>query len=154
MRITAPASPRQLDLGIAILRVVTGIIFTAHGAQKLFVFGFGGVAGAFGQMGVPMAGVVGPLVALIEFFGGLALIVGLLTRLASLGVAAVMLGAISLVHLSAGFFAPQGFEFPLALLGAALTLLLTGAGRYSLDAVLAGRRAGGVTADPAVRRAS
>jgi putative oxidoreductase len=140
MRIAAPASPRQLDLGLALLRVVTGIIFTAHGAQKLFVFGFGGVAGAFGQMGVPMPGVVGPLVALVEFFGGLALVVGLLTRLASLGLAAVMLGAISLVHLSAGFFAPTGFEFPLALLGATLTLLLTGAGRLSLDGILAGRR--------------
>ena len=146
MRITAPASPRQIDLGLAVLRVVTGIIFTAHGAQKLFVFGFGGVAGAFGQMGVPMANVVGPLVALVEFFGGLALIVGLLTRVASLGVAAVMLGAISLVHLSAGFFAPQGFEFPLALLGAAITLLFTGAGRYSLDAIISGRRDGAVGA--------
>ena len=152
MRIAAPASPRQLDIGLAILRVVTGIVFTAHGAQKLFVFGFAGVAGSFGQMGVPMAGVVGPLVALLEFFGGLALIVGLLTRLASLGLAFDMLGAILLVHLPAGFFAPQGFEFPLALLGATLTLLFTGAGRLSLDALLAGRRAGVVTDDRTLHR--
>ena len=140
MRIAAPASPRQLDLGLAILRVVTGIVFAAHGAQKLFVYGFAGVTGAFGQMGVPMPGVVGPLVALIEFFGGLALIAGLLTRLASLGLAATMLGAIFLVHLAAGFFAPQGFEFPLTLLGATLALIVTGAGRLSVDGVIAGRR--------------
>ena len=140
MRIAAPASPRQLDLGLAIMRVVTGIVFAAHGGQKLFVYGFAGVTGAFGQMGVPMPGVVGPLVALVEFLGGLALVAGLLTRLASVGLAAVMLGAIFLVHLAAGFFAPQGFEFPLTLLAATIALLFTGAGRYSIDAILAGRR--------------
>jgi putative oxidoreductase len=140
MRIAAPASPRQLDLGLAIMRVVTGIVFAAHGGQKLFVYGFAGVTGAFGQMGVPMPGVVGPLVALVEFLGGLALVAGLLTRLASVGLAAVMLGAIFLVHLAAGFFAPQGFEFPLTLVAATLALLFTGAGRFSLDALLAGRR--------------
>ena len=140
MTTTRFSIPTRTDLGLAALRLATGAIFAIHGGQKLFVYGFGGVTGAFGQMGVPMPGVVGPLVALVEFFGGLALVVGLLTRLASLGLAAVMLGAISLVHISAGFFAPQGFEFPLALLGAALTLLLTGAGRLSLDAILAGRR--------------
>jgi putative oxidoreductase len=154
MRIAAPASPRQLDLGLAILRIVTGIVFTAHGAQKLFVYGFAGVTGAFGQMGVPMPGVVGPLVAFIEFFGGLALVVGLLTRLASLGLAAVMLGAISLVHISAGFFAPQGFEFPLTLLGATLALIFTGAGRLSLDGVIAGRRGVNTIEDRTIRRAA
>jgi putative oxidoreductase len=56
------------------------------------------------------------------------------------------------VHLSAGFFAPTGFEFPLALLGAALTLLFTGAGRFSLDAILAGRRTGGASVDRSMRR--
>ena len=154
MRIAAPASPRQLDLGLTILRVVTGIVFAAHGAQKLFVYGFAGVTGAFGQMGVPMPGIVGPLVALVEFFGGLALIVGLLTRLAAFGTAAVMLGAISLVHISAGFFAPKGFEFPLTLLGAAIALVFTGAGRFSLDGVIAGRTAVATTDDRTIRRAA
>src|SRR5438105_11832372 len=95
----------RFDLGLAVLRVLVGVVFLAHGGQKLFVFGPAGVQGAFGQMGIPGADFVGPLTALVEFFGGLALISGLLTRLASVGLAAVMLGAIAFVHLSAGFFA-------------------------------------------------
>ena len=136
MRLIPPASVRQTDIGLLLLRVVAGVIFAAHGAQKLFVFGFSGVAGAFGQMGVPAAEIVGPLVALVEFFGGLALIFGLLTRLAGVGLAVVMLGAMLLVHLPAGFFAPNGVEFTLMLFGAAAALVFTGAGTFSLDALV------------------
>jgi putative oxidoreductase len=69
------------------------------------------------------------------------LLVGLLSRLASVGLAVTMLGAIGFVHLSAGFFAPAGIEFPLTLLGATTALAIAGAGRYSLDAVIARRLA-------------
>lgn len=132
-------SPR-IDAGLALLRVATGTIFAVHGAQKLFVFGFAGVSGAFAGMGVPLPGITGPLVALLEFLGGLAIVFGLLTRLAGLGLAINMLGAIALVHIGAGFFNPNGVEFPLSLLAASAALALTGAGRYSLDQVLGNRR--------------
>ena len=136
--------PQRVSAALAVLRVVVGIIFVAHGAQKLFTYGLSGVSGAFGGMGVPLPGVTGPAVAFVEFFGGIALILGLLTRLASLGLAITMLGAIFMVHLAAGFFLPQGYEFALALFGAAVALALAGAGEYSADAVIA-RRRGGVT---------
>lgn len=133
-------SANQVNVGLTILRAIVGTIFVAHGAQKLFVFGLAGVTGAFGQMGIPVPAFVGPLVAFVEFFGGLALVVGLLTRLAALGLAATMLGAILFVHSSAGLFLPNGSEFALSLLGAVTLLTLAGAGSYSLDAVI-GRRA-------------
>jgi putative oxidoreductase len=131
----------RTDLALAILRVVVGIVFLAHGGQKLFVFGFDGVTGAFTQMGAPLPQITAPMVALLEFFGGLALVAGLLTRFAAVGLALVMLGAMVLVHLAAGFFAPNGVEFPLTLLAASAALAFAGAGRFSLDHLIAARRA-------------
>lgn len=131
---------RQLTAGLTILRVVIGAIFIAHGAQKLFVYGFAGVTGAFGQMGIPMPALVGPFIALLEFSAGIALIVGLLTRLAALGLAFNMLGAILFVHLKGGLFLPAGSEFALSLLASTAILALTGAGAFSLDALIASRR--------------
>lgn len=151
MSLFQPTSIRQLNIGLTVLRVITGLIFVAHGGQKLFVFGFDGVAAGFGQMGVPLAAVMGPFVALLEFFGGIALIAGVLTRLVSVGLAFTMVVAILLVHLAGGFFMPTGIEFTLSLLGSTILLALTGAGAYSLDSLIARRRGSTVTMSPAAQ---
>ncbi|MDB4916518.1 MAG: DoxX family protein [Gemmatimonadetes bacterium] len=131
------ASPRQQHVGLAVLRIVLGIVMTAHGYQKLFVYGIAGVQGAFTKMGAPMPMVTGPLVAALEFFGGIALIIGFLTRLVGLGLAIDMLGAILIVHGSAGFFMPAGYEFVLMLGAASLALAIAGPGAFSIDEIIA-----------------
>ena len=150
MSLFTATSRRQIDTALAVLRVVLGVTFILHGGQKLFVFGFDGVTGAFGQMGIPAPGFFGPFVALVEFFGGIAITLGLLTRLAALGVGATMVVAILTVHLKQGFFNPGGVEFPLALLGSAIALVVAGAGAYSVDSVIE-RKLGRAGADPATQ---
>ncbi len=134
------AQSSRTDTALALARVVAGSIFMAHGAQKLFVFGFDGVTGAFVGMGIPLPGIMGPGVALLEFFGGIGLVAGLLARPFALGLAADMLGAILMVHAKSGFFAPRGIEFPLALFALSATVAIAGGGAFSLDALLASRR--------------
>ncbi len=133
-----PSSSRQVSLGLAALRIAAGTIFIRHGAQKLFTFGFAGVTGAFTHMGVPLPGVTGPFIALLEFFGGIALVIGILTRLLALGFAFDMLGAILLVQLKNGF---SHYELEFLLLVSSVALFLAGAGRFSVDALIAGRGA-------------
>ena len=127
------SSARVLSLGLLALRLGVATIFIRHGAQKLFGFGLAGVTGAFTQMGVPLPGVTGPLIAFLEFFGGIALVFGLLTRLIALGFVCDMLGAILLVLLKNGF---SHFELEFTLVMASLALVLTGAGAFSLDALI------------------
>src|SRR4030081_1138635 len=130
-------SARQLNLGLAVLRVAVATIFIRHGAQKLFVFGFAGVTGAFTHMGVPLPGFTGPFIGLLEFFGGIALLLGLLTRPIALLFVFDMLFAILLVKLKGGF---SGYELEFLLCASSLALFLTGGGSFSVDALL-GRRA-------------
>lgn len=130
-------SARQLSLGLLVLRIGAGAVFINHGYAKLFKFGFAGVTGAFTQMGVPMPGIMGPFVGLLEFFGGIALVLGLLTRLFALGFAIDMLVAILLVLRPKGF---SGFELEFLLMCASVTLLLAGAGLYSVDGRIGGTR--------------
>jgi len=139
----AGAAPR-LSTGLAILRVVVGVVFLVHGYQKLFLMGLGGVTGFFAQIGAPLLGITAPLVSVLEFSGGLALILGLFTLPVALLLAADMLGAMLSVHLPAGFsVAEGGYEFVLTLFAASLALALTGPGSYALGAVFGRRRARG-----------
>jgi putative oxidoreductase len=138
--LTATPTTRQIDLGLLLLRLAVGAVFIAHGAQKVFVYGFAGVSGSFAQMGIPLPGITGPLVAIVELAGGVALVIGLLTRLAAIALAIDMLGAILFVHLAGGFFLPAGVEFALVLLAACLALAIIGPGAMSLDRGIGGRR--------------
>lgn len=129
------------DMVPLILRITTGMTFAAHGAQKLF-----GVLGGYGlegtgqwmeSVGLSPGYLMALLVGSAEFFGGLALIFGLLVRPSALVLAVTMLVAIVTVHLDKGFFmANNGYEFALALLTMCVALALSGGGRFSLDGVL------------------
>ncbi len=122
-----------VDVSLLVVRVVAGVIFAAHGAQKLF--------GAFGGPGlektVEMMGVMGYPVTIGEFFGGLGLVVGFLCRFSAASLLVIMLGAIGMVHGKNGFFqSGGGFEYNLALIGLLLPTLLAGPGRYSVGRFL------------------
>ena len=128
--------------GLTILRIFVGIIFAAHGSQKLFGwFGGGGLAGTAQWMesiGLAPGTLMAALAGGTEFFGGLALFVGLLARPAALGLSFTLLVAIFSVHISNGLFmANNGYEFALALLGGTVAVLIEGAGKLSIDRAIA-----------------
>ncbi|MCD5975191.1 DoxX family protein [Pseudomonas quasicaspiana] len=124
--------------GLTVVRILVGIIFVAHGSQKLFgAFGGYGLEGT-GQYMASLGLTPGYLMALLsgsaEFFGGLGLVVGLLARPAALVLAATLVVAIFSVHIHNGLFmANNGYEFALALLGGVVAVLIEGAGKLSID---------------------
>ena len=133
----------RAGFGLTVLRVLVGITFMAHGAQKLFGwfggYGLAGVAQWMESIGLAPGYLMALLAGSAEFFGGLVLVIGLLVRPASAVLAITMLVAIFSVHIGNGFFmANNGYEFALALLAATLALLIEGAGRLSLDKRIAG----------------
>jgi len=122
--------------GVAIVRVVTGIIFVGHGAPKFGWIGdrtITGTAEFIGSIGVPMPLFGAYLIATFEAVGGAFLIIGLLTRFWSAGLAFAMLLAVVLVHLSNGMFGQGGYQWALLLLACSLALTIEGAGKGSLD---------------------
>ena len=141
----------QTDDGWAgfILRVTLGLVMFPHGAQKLLGwfggFGFDGTMGFFTQkMGLPW--LIALLVIIGESFGSVALLAGFLTRFAAASLAVIMLGAITMVHLSNGFFMNwsgqqkgEGYEYHLLVIGVAAALLVTGGGKWSVDRELTDR---------------
>lgn len=132
------------DVVPAILRLLLGVVMFPHGAQKMLGwFGGYGFAGTMQGMSQSLPAAIVFLVIIIEFFGSIALIVGFLTRLAALGVLAVMLGALFTIHLNVGFFmnwsgqqAGEGFEYHLLAIAICLALMVAGGGRWSIDRTL------------------
>ena len=126
------------------LRLIAGVIFSAHGAQKLFAwFGGYGVEGTgqwMDSIGLGPGYLMALLVGSTEFFGGILLILGLLTRPTSAVLAITMVVAIVKVHLANGLFmSNNGYEFALALLAMTLALAISGAGKYSADQLISNR---------------
>ena len=132
---------------ITVVRVVLGVVFFAHGAQKVFGafggYGLKGTTGYFKSIGLPLP--IGYLACFFELLGGIGLVLGLLTRLSALAVAINMVGAIAKVHWPNGFFINwevkqgkgHGFEMNLALIAMAVACLIAGGGSLSVDRLLA-----------------
>jgi putative oxidoreductase len=136
---TLPAPAR--DLAVLVTRVAVGLVFVAHGWQKLSTNGIDGTAAFFDQVGVPAASAAAWFAALVELVGGAALVLGLAVPVAGLLLLIDMIGAFVFVHAGAGLFVDQGgYELVLVLGAAALLFAVIGAGRYSVDHLLAGRR--------------
>ncbi len=124
------------SIALGLIRIMVGLVFVAHGLQKLLVFHYAGVVGAFQHMGIPAPGISAALAMAAELGGGLLLLTGLYTRLAAIPVAFTMLVAIMQGHLRGGFFAPTGVEYPLTLLVANIAFIVGGGGAFALDNLL------------------
>ena len=134
------------DIATATVRLALGVVFFAHGAQKMLGwfggYGFTGTMGFFtGVLHIPA--LFAFLAIAAEFFGGLGLIFGFLTRIAAIGVLCNMIVAIALVHSQFGFFMNwtgtqkgEGFEYHLVILAVTVFLMIRGAGAASLDRLL------------------
>ncbi|TDD48698.1 DoxX family protein [Nonomuraea terrae] len=131
---------------LLLARIAIGVIFLVHGYHKFATTGIGGTIEFFQSVGIPLAALAAPAVAVLEVTGGLALILGAALPLAGTLLALTMAGAIVFVHAPNGFGAEDGgYEFVLALAAASLAVGFSGGGAFALDRVLV-RRRGPVTA--------
>lgn len=132
--------PNNSVAGLAVLRIVTGVVFAMHGYQKLFLMGIPGVTGFFGGMGIPSPHFFAILVSILEFAGGIALVLGLFTHLIAIPLIIDMMTAIVLYHAKNGFFVPKGIEFVLMLMTACIALALAGPGALAADSLFRRKR--------------
>ncbi len=140
---TITLHPQALDIGLLLLRFTLGAIFFAHGAQKVLGWygghGLKGTSGFFKQaMGIPVP--LSYLASFTEFLGGIAVILGVFTQVAALGLATTMLVAMVMVHRKNGFWMNwssvankgEGIEYNLALIAMALLLVFAGPGQFAI----------------------
>lgn len=130
-----------MDLGLLVVRVIVGVLFFGHGAQKLFGwyggYGLEGTGGYFEQLGFPNGKVQAAVAGLAEAGGGILLALGLLTPLALVMLTSVMLVAVIKAHLSKGIWASNGgYEYNLVLVATVFAVTGVGAGKWSLDHAL------------------
>jgi putative oxidoreductase len=139
------------DVALTVLRLILGLVFLAHGSQKVLGLfgglGYSGTMQAMTSMGMPKALVLFIMAA--EFVGGLLLLLGIFTRLGALAIIALMSGAILMVHRQFGFFMNwfgnqkgEGFEYHLLAIAIAIALLIRGGGAFSVDHTLTEPRTG------------
>jgi len=136
-------TPRPVqDTLLLVARVVLGVIFIAHGAQKFFEWTLAGTGQAFSEMGIPLPQVAATFAAVVELGAGILLVLGLLTPLAAILTLIVTVGAWLMVHLPHGIFvANNGWELVAALALGSLVFVAVGPGRFSLDQLITRRRA-------------
>ncbi|PFO06583.1 oxidoreductase [Bacillus sp. AFS076308] len=131
----------MINLGLLIIRLVVGILFIGHGAQKLFGwfggYGLKGTGGWFDSIGMKPGITMALLAGLTELVGGILFALGLLTPLAGIMIAGTMVMAILKVHAPNGLWATaNGYEYNLTLLAIAIGIALIGPGQYAVDAFL------------------
>ncbi|MDO4761818.1 MAG: DoxX family protein [Corynebacterium sp.] len=129
--------PIMRDIALFVFRTVLGIIFVAHGFQKLFLAGITETTGQFSAMGIPQPKLSAYLAAFSELLGGALLVVGLLTTFIAGALALLMLAAFYFVHLNSGFFIHNGgFEYVMLIIFSLLMIVVFGSGRASVDWIL------------------
>ncbi|MFF5400161.1 DoxX family protein [Peribacillus butanolivorans] len=131
----------MIGIGLLVIRVVIGLSFVGHGAQKLLGwfggYGLKGTGGWFDSIGMKPGVTMALFAGLSELIGGALFALGLFTPLAGILIALTMLVAIVKVHGANGYWSTQnGYEYNLAILAVAIGVAITGAGQYSLDALL------------------
>lgn len=136
-RLIMTATAINPSWGSTALRLAAGYVFLVHGAQDLFQIGFGGLAGTFESLHIPLPFVSAVIVTLIEFLGGIALVLGVFARWAAALLAIDMLVAVVVVLLEPSFFQKGGVELPLMMLAASVALALSGPGALALPAGIA-----------------